>query len=418
MLQRLKHPLKHTGAGDPLDAAGQGGPVKLSPAHAFSHANVSRWPDQARRISALAVAVVAHAGLLYVLTAAPSNNRAGSGGRTQDAISITLVNTHVLESREQKNMAGRAASGPVSAAASVSASQSLDQVASASKTGSKMHSMVEAPMRIQTAAISSPKKKLEKQPPAGMKLPRAVKDANPEKPDAYTPQQDLAVSSIEMPDPAKPGSLSVVATHTLLAATRIPETSAYSDALIMKSSQTNRQKAFGRTKTAQSQLDPVRTSDRTGGRKGEALMGPQHEPDKQRQRPSKALSVQNSTASAFSLARMGGVSARSQIAAEQVLGARAAASPGVKNKYAALIGKTLRMGIPPVRHRRGINRKLVVMFAIESTGALRYVRVSRSSGRRRLDRAIMRALKNIDFPTPPPDMTQEERTYTLPFYFN
>ena len=63
-----------------------------------------RWagPPRAGRLplAALAAALAAHAALLYALAADPDDSLAGGGGQQLDAISVTLVDSAVLEARE------------------------------------------------------------------------------------------------------------------------------------------------------------------------------------------------------------------------------------------------------------------------------------------------------------------------------
>jgi protein TonB len=52
------------------------------------------------RAVALGLALMAHAAVLYVLAREPDEAMAGGGGRQIDAISVTIVSSNVLESRE------------------------------------------------------------------------------------------------------------------------------------------------------------------------------------------------------------------------------------------------------------------------------------------------------------------------------
>jgi TonB family protein len=57
-------------------------------------------PGQRQRLVALALAVAAHAAVLYALVQEPADPMAGGGGQQPDAISVTIVNSTVLEARD------------------------------------------------------------------------------------------------------------------------------------------------------------------------------------------------------------------------------------------------------------------------------------------------------------------------------
>ena len=56
--------------------------------------------DKLARAVALGLALIAHATVLYVLAREPDEAMAGGGGQQIDAISVTIVSSNVLESRE------------------------------------------------------------------------------------------------------------------------------------------------------------------------------------------------------------------------------------------------------------------------------------------------------------------------------
>src|SRR5262245_41609781 len=56
--------------------------------------------DNRLPLAALVLAVMAHAAILYVLAREPDEAMLGAGGHEIDAISVTLVDSKVLESRD------------------------------------------------------------------------------------------------------------------------------------------------------------------------------------------------------------------------------------------------------------------------------------------------------------------------------
>jgi periplasmic protein TonB len=79
------------------------------------------WP------AALSLALIAHAAVFYVLVREPADFMAGGGGQQIDAISVTMISSNVLESRELE----QTPPAPVAAAASVENSDGAPQSAAA-----------------------------------------------------------------------------------------------------------------------------------------------------------------------------------------------------------------------------------------------------------------------------------------------
>ena len=89
-----------------------------------------RPPDRADRwvwASALGIALMAHAAVLYAMTREPDESLAGGGGQQIDAISVTMVSSNVLESRELE----RPQPAPAAAAASVESTDGAPESAAA-----------------------------------------------------------------------------------------------------------------------------------------------------------------------------------------------------------------------------------------------------------------------------------------------
>lgn len=94
-------------------------------------------------------------------------------------------------------------------------------------------------------------------------------------------------------------------------------------------------------------------------------------------------------------------------------GASSVASPGQMSSYALSIREAIGRHVPKLRARgRG-----VVAFELAETGAVRFVRIARSSGAKALDDAIQAAIWKTQFPVPPHGMTDKERYYIVPFEF-
>jgi len=123
-------------------------------------------------------------------------------------------------------------------------------------------------------------------------------------------------------------------------------------------------------------------------------------------------------ASVLSVASMGAPVSRARVNANQRAAARAAAGNGEKNRFAVKIVEVLRRSIPVIKYKKGRKRTLIVKFSLDGAGGVRYVKIEKSSGRRRLDRTLVTALQEITFPHPPKTMTSDDLTYRLPFYFN
>ncbi len=59
-----------------------------------------------------------------------------------------------------------------------------------------------------------------------------------------------------------------------------------------------------------------------------------------------------------------------------------------------------------------------VAFGLSASGGVTYARLSRSSGKPELDRAVLSALRRaVPFPAAPDGSTAGQREFTMPFYF-
>jgi protein TonB len=79
----------------------QQGPPLVAPVQAnLASLTAAAAADRLVLAAALGLALMAHAAVLYALTREPADFMAGGGGQQIDAISVTIVSSEVLESRE------------------------------------------------------------------------------------------------------------------------------------------------------------------------------------------------------------------------------------------------------------------------------------------------------------------------------
>ncbi len=66
----------------------------------------------------------------------------------------------------------------------------------------------------------------------------------------------------------------------------------------------------------------------------------------------------------------------------------------------------------------GIEGRVLVSFSLGNDGALKTVRIARSSGHDELDRAAIQIVGAAAFPTPPTGLSMTQRTYVSAFSFS
>ncbi len=90
------------------------------------------------------------------------------------------------------------------------------------------------------------------------------------------------------------------------------------------------------------------------------------------------------------------------------------ASKGALRVFARRIARALARSRP-----RGIpgSGTVVIAFTLSPSGALTSVRVRKSSGSARLDRAAKRAVRRTKFPRPPKGATRAQRSFVIPYHF-
>ncbi|MEM8973354.1 MAG: TonB family protein [Pseudomonadota bacterium] len=90
------------------------------------------------------------------------------------------------------------------------------------------------------------------------------------------------------------------------------------------------------------------------------------------------------------------------------------ASKGALRVFARKIARALARSRPG---RITITGTVVVAFTLSSRGTLGSVRVRKSSGSSRVDRAAMRAVRRAKFPGPPKGATRKQRSFVVPYHF-
>lgn len=89
-------------------------------------------------------------------------------------------------------------------------------------------------------------------------------------------------------------------------------------------------------------------------------------------------------------------------------------SPGELEAFAQDV--RLAIGRTPT-NASGHHGQVVVSFGISKGGSVRFATITRSSGFETLDTAALDTIKRTSFPKSPDAMTDEQRTFTLPFDF-
>jgi protein TonB len=111
---------------------------------------------------------------------------------------------------------------------------------------------------------------------------------------------------------------------------------------------------------------------------------------------------------------LGGPTSRASASGEKS-GGRASASTGSVLTYAARVRAKVASNRPSVRGRGGTAQ---VSFGVSPSGALSYVRLSRSSGNPAFDSAALSAVRRAaPFGPPPPGTSAAQLRFSIPFYF-
>ena len=92
----------------------------------------------------------------------------------------------------------------------------------------------------------------------------------------------------------------------------------------------------------------------------------------------------------------------------------AEASPGTVRLYALAISKVLDARKP---RSRGLRGQVRVQFVVDTGGRPEPPVVLASSGIARLDEIVLEAIRQMEFPPPPREMSLRQRTFNVPFAF-
>ena len=90
------------------------------------------------------------------------------------------------------------------------------------------------------------------------------------------------------------------------------------------------------------------------------------------------------------------------------------ASKGALRRFARKIASALARSRP--RRMSGIGT-VVVAFTLSESGSLQQLFVKKSSGKARIDRVAMRAVRRTKFPKPPRGATRQQRSFVIPYHF-
>ena len=106
---------------------------------------------------------------------------------------------------------------------------------------------------------------------------------------------------------------------------------------------------------------------------------------------------------------------QAQVAAAAMPAQSAAeASPGVARVYAGQVSQVLDRNKPRSRGMRG---RVHVQFVVDAAGRSQPPLVLASSGNTHLDAMVVDAIQRMEFPRPPAEMSERQRTFNVPFAF-
>ncbi len=92
----------------------------------------------------------------------------------------------------------------------------------------------------------------------------------------------------------------------------------------------------------------------------------------------------------------------------------AEAAPGVARAYDSAVSKVLDRSKP---RSRGLRGQVRVQFVVDPGGRSELPLVVASSGNTKLDDMVVEAVRRIEFPRPPPELSPKQRTYAVSFAF-
>ena len=95
----------------------------------------------------------------------------------------------------------------------------------------------------------------------------------------------------------------------------------------------------------------------------------------------------------------------------------AEASPGIERAYAKRLAQLLDSRKPRSRETLGLRGRVIVQFMVDAAGKPERATVLATSGSSRLDGLAIATIERLEFPAPPPEMSQRQRTFNVPFAF-
>jgi protein TonB len=146
-------------------------------------------------LAALAAALAAHAALLGALAGSTDDGLAGGGGHQLDAISVTLVNSPVLEARETSILQPPIAAAAAAIEATEGAADSAAAPEREKAEAAEDKEAVPEPAQAGAVVMVPPKEKPEERQEASSAAPAGSVAARGEEPASTTPQSAPAGAS-------------------------------------------------------------------------------------------------------------------------------------------------------------------------------------------------------------------------------
>jgi periplasmic protein TonB len=146
-------------------------------------------------IAALATALAAHAVLFYALARAPGDTLAGGGGQQLDAISVTLVNSSVLEAREPISTAPPAPAAAAPIETDDGSAQSTPAPERKKKEAAEETPAIPAPSQADAVLPLPPENMQEERQEASTAAPAGGAAARGDAPASHSPRTAPAAAS-------------------------------------------------------------------------------------------------------------------------------------------------------------------------------------------------------------------------------
>ncbi len=160
----------------------------------------------------------------------------------------------------------------------------------------------------------------------------------------------------------------------------------------------------------------LRTADNVSSRENaviadrETQADPERSPQKEVERDEGKAQVRQNAQDALMAGQAASRAAEASIAAS----AAAQATEGQMARYAMLVRAALGAARPTHTGRRG---RTIVRFLVNEAGSVSYASVTTSSGYVELDEAALSSVRKSSFPPPPPELSEGQRQFLVPFDF-